>query len=266
MPSVERIAPSRNSLTTSDPAEIQQLWEHFFQRLVELIRKQSQSVSGSLANETGTLQDLLDSLNRAVECGRFPQLCDRNSLWRFLLIITALNVPDLKAQGKVTLRDAGWPGEESVFAEIVGQEPMPEFAAQLVKQSERLVRRLGNLKLRSIAVWKLQGYTDDQIAAEFGTTSRLVRSRLERIWAIWSEEALGPDYWIGRIVAGDSSALQDLWQCYFRRLVKLARSLRVADAEEVASDAFVGFWQYVIKGQCAQVHSIWALLALFTRH
>jgi len=49
--------------------------------------------------------------------------------------------------------------------------------------------------------------------------------------------------WLGRLVAGDPSAAQQLWQRYFHRLVGLARQKlrdtprRVADEEDVALSA-----------------------------
>jgi DNA-directed RNA polymerase specialized sigma24 family protein len=71
----------------------------------------------------------------------------------------------------------------------VGNEPTPELAAQLVEQYQILLERLGDDKLRQIAVWKLEGWTNGEIAGKLNCSRRTVIRKLETIRLIWSEEA-----------------------------------------------------------------------------
>ena len=65
-------------------------------------------------------------------------------------------------------------------------EPTPEFAAMVVEESGRLLDVLGNDGLRQVALWRLEGYTGDDIAARLGCTRRTVVRRLGLIREIWS--------------------------------------------------------------------------------
>ena len=49
----------------------------------------------------------------------------------------------------------------------------------------RLLGRLGDDALRSVALWKLEGYTNAEIAARLDCTVRTVERKLERIRAYW---------------------------------------------------------------------------------
>jgi RNA polymerase sigma factor (sigma-70 family) len=76
---------------------------------------------------------------------------------------------------------------------------------------------------------------------------------------------------------GDRPAMQRLWELYFQPLVRLARRrlhparCRVADAEDVALDAFLEFCEHLARPDAdrrfPRLHSrehLWRLLACFT--
>jgi ECF sigma factor len=69
--------------------------------------------------------------------------------------------------------------------EIVGREPSPEFAAQLDEQYRLLLDRLADDGLRQIAVWKMEGDSNDEIARRLGCGLRTVERKLGVIRAIW---------------------------------------------------------------------------------
>src|SRR5580700_9424491 len=75
-------------LQEGDPAAAQQLWERYFQRLVELARKRLRDGPRREAAEDVALS-AFDSFCRSAAKGRFPQLSDRDGLWRLLVVITA---------------------------------------------------------------------------------------------------------------------------------------------------------------------------------
>jgi DNA-directed RNA polymerase specialized sigma24 family protein len=72
---------------------------------------------------------------------------------------------------------------------VVGDEPTPEFAAQAAEEYRRLLERLGDDQLRSIAVWKMEGYTNEEIAARLGCAVATVERRLHLIRKIWEGDA-----------------------------------------------------------------------------
>ena len=70
----------------------------------------------------------------------------------------------------------------------MGDEPTPEFAAQVAEQYQRLLDLLGDESLCRVAVWKMEGLTNDEVAEQLGCSRRTVARKLDTIRIIWSEE------------------------------------------------------------------------------
>jgi DNA-directed RNA polymerase specialized sigma24 family protein len=160
-----------------------------------LARKRLGGRQLGIADEEDVALSALNSVCRNAREGRFPQLNDSDGLWRLLVVITgrkALRL--LRDQGRLkrgggALADhAEADGFEQSVEEIVGNEPTPEFAAQLAEQYEYL---LGLLKQdqRSIALAKLEGLTNPQIAKLLNRPLRTVERKLQLIRAIWERAA-----------------------------------------------------------------------------
>ena len=73
--------------------------------------------------------------------------------------------------------------------EVIGPEPTPELAAQMVEECRRLLGRLGDDTLRSVALWKMEGQTNREIAASLGCIEQTVERKLRRIRGLWAQEA-----------------------------------------------------------------------------
>jgi len=69
---------------------------------------------------------------------------------------------------------------------LLGREPTPAFAAQVAEQCRRLVESLGDGDLRTIAVWKMEGYTTEEIAAKLRRAPRTVERKLDLIRQRWT--------------------------------------------------------------------------------
>jgi DNA-directed RNA polymerase specialized sigma24 family protein len=69
-----------------------------------------------------------------------------------------------------------------------GDEPTPELAAQLAEEYQRLMEQLGDSTLQDVATWKLEGYTDDEIAVRLVCVTRTVERELARIHRMWGRE------------------------------------------------------------------------------
>ena len=56
-------------------------------------------------------------------------------------------------------------------------------------ETAHLLDRLGDAALRQIALWRMEGYTSDEIADRLGCARRTVARRLDLIRQIWGAEA-----------------------------------------------------------------------------
>jgi RNA polymerase sigma factor (sigma-70 family) len=183
-------------LQAGDPAAAQQLWERYFRRLVGLARKRLRGSPRRGVDEEDVALSAFDSFCRHAEQGRFPQLADRDSLWRLLVVMTSRKSAHLlrdegrqKRGGGVTpVSGPAGDDDEPVLAQVLSREPTPEFAAQVTEEYERLLRRLGDRELESVALWRMEGYTVEEIAARLGCVPRSVKRKLQLIRGIWEKE------------------------------------------------------------------------------
>jgi DNA-directed RNA polymerase specialized sigma24 family protein len=83
--------------------------------------------------------------------------------------------------------DAG--GTETYgFDQLIGDDPTPEFLTILADEHQRRMNLLENDILRQIALWKMEGYTNEEIADRLKVTCRSVERKLRRIREAWAEE------------------------------------------------------------------------------
>ena len=188
------------ALKGGDAAAAQPLWERYHRQLISLARRKLESSRRRGADEEDVVQNAFHSFFHGVAAGRFPQLNDRDNLWRLLVVITARKALDqlahehTKRQGGGTVQGESriFPGaadwDDSAIEQIVGAEPTPEFAAQVAEQYRRLLDLLGDETLRQVAVAKMEGLTNDEIAERLDCSRRTVARKLDTIRIIWSKE------------------------------------------------------------------------------
>jgi DNA-directed RNA polymerase specialized sigma24 family protein len=184
-----------------DVAAAQPLWERYFARMVDLARGRlrARGLRGrdAASDEEDAALSAFDSLFAGLARGQFPQLADRDDLWRLLVVITTRKV---SAQARRQLRqkrgagqvqaasDLAEPGsDDDVLARAVSAEPTPEFAVMLAEEYRRLLDRLDDDVLRKVAIFRMEGFTTDAIAEQLGCTRRTVARQLALIRRILAE-------------------------------------------------------------------------------
>ena len=176
-------------LQAGDPAAAQQLWERYFQRLVRLARQKLQGTPRRAADEEDVALSAFDSFCRNAGRGRFPQLADREDLWRLLAVLTARKAAHLRRDEGRQKRGGGTaPAEEAGLEHLLGREPTPAFAAEVAEACQRLLACLGDRRLACVARWKMEGYTTEEIARKLGCAPRSVKRKVQLIRSLWKKE------------------------------------------------------------------------------
>src|SRR5262249_20340912 len=145
-------------LQADDAGAAQKLWERYFQRLVGLARKKLQDAPRGAADEEDVALSAFASFCRNASGGKFPQLTDRDDLWRLLVTITARKAFHLRRDEGRQKRGGGdvlslgqvcgpASGAPSVLEQLVDREPTPDFAALVAEESRRLLHCLGDDQL-----------------------------------------------------------------------------------------------------------------------
>ena len=199
MPSENSDASWIGQLKAGDPAAAQALWQRYYTRLIHFAQKKLRTAPRRAADEEDVVLSAINSFCQGAAQGKFPQLADRNDLWRLLVTVTARKAFRQLRDARRQKRGGGKVRGESVLLaadvsgqggidQVVGPEPTPAFAAELTEEFQRLLDRLGDETLRQVAVLKMQGYTNKEIAQELGCALRSVERKLRGIRTIWAGE------------------------------------------------------------------------------
>jgi DNA-directed RNA polymerase specialized sigma24 family protein len=189
-------------LTSGDRDEAaRRLWQVYFERLVRLARDRLASRPKLAADAEDVALSAFDSFIRAAEAGRFPRLEDRDDLWQVLLVLTARKAGKLVRREEAARRGEG---KVKVFSEMAGvdstcspeegapgHEPDPAEAAAMAETCERLLEQLQDEELCRVAVWKLEGYGNAEIAERLKRSVGTVERKLRLIRRIWEDEGAG---------------------------------------------------------------------------
>jgi DNA-directed RNA polymerase specialized sigma24 family protein len=185
-------------LKAGDAEAARPLWETYFHRLVELARRKLGDRPRAVADEEDAALSAFDSFCRRAREGRFPDLNDRTDLWQVLFMLTARKAVNLlrgearakRGGGQVRHASALAAADDAdAFAEVMGAEPTPELAAQVAEECGRLLDGLGDAELRSVAVAKMEGYSNAEIAERLGRSLATVERKLQLIRKTWEKEA-----------------------------------------------------------------------------
>ena len=180
----------------------QGLWERYFARLVRLARMQISEKNRRVSDEEDVALSVFGTFCRAAEEGRFPNLSDRDSLWRLLVKMTARKAVDQnrrlnrlrrgggKVRGESVFGNDPAGNDQQAFAQVIGNEPTPEFTAMMSEQIGLLLDLMDDSELRELAVAKMEGYTNREIATRLKCSERTIERRIKLIRARCNEEFL----------------------------------------------------------------------------
>jgi DNA-directed RNA polymerase specialized sigma24 family protein len=179
-------------------AAARNLWERYFDQLVHLARARLKDLPKGSADEEDVALSAFDSFCQGAADRRFPRLGGRDDLWRLLVTITARKAnaqadreSRRKRGGGRVLDEAALGGESSGaggLAAVVGNEPTPEFAAQIADELRRLLAELRDDPLRQVALLRMEGYRNDEIALRMKCSLRSVERKLDLIRQVWTWE------------------------------------------------------------------------------
>ena len=184
-------------LRDGDESAAEAIWKRFYQRLVTVAARRLGSGRTRVADGEDVALDALDSFCRRVEAGAYPNLNDRDELWRLLLTITENKAFNQIRKEGAEKRGGGNVRGDSVFFcdnesaaggfdRFDGLDPTPEDAAIMEETLGELLAQLTDGQ-RQIAVKKLEGYTNREISDDLNLSVATVERRLRQTRLRWSD-------------------------------------------------------------------------------
>lgn len=188
------------ALKLGNRSAAQPLWQRYYRRLVALARKVLRGARPRFADEEDVVQNAFHSFFRGLGVGRFPRLEGRDGLWRLLVVITCNKaLKQLKHDrrqkrgGDLPAKDASAvnpsKSNDELLLKMADTAPTPDFAAQVAEDCQRLLDLLGDDTLRQVAVWKMEGYGNREIADKLSCSRRTVARKMDAIRFLWADLA-----------------------------------------------------------------------------
>lgn len=180
-----------HGLKAGDSDSAEHIWQQYFEKLTRLARQRLGDLPRRVADEEDLALSALNSVIVGAQSQRFPRLEDRTDLWKLLVVVTSRKVTALQRRhfaGKRPDRNTvhGTEEEAAWFAESLGREPSPEFAAQFADEVRKLLTSLPGEDFRQVALMRMEGYTNREIAARLDWYEVKVERRLRIIRKQWT--------------------------------------------------------------------------------
>lgn len=193
-------------LKAGDHSAATRLWDLFFLRLLAAARGRlaRKGIPTRVTDEDDIAASVFESLFEGAANGRFAEHRTRDDLWRLMLCIARQKVVKHVRRNTALKRGGGDVEGESAFLapdgsvsmngleQVVSEEPTPEFVATLKEENTRLLDLLQDDTLRRVALLRLEGHSDQEIADQLQVSLRTVERKLKLIRERWKNELEPP--------------------------------------------------------------------------
>ena len=189
-----------DDLKAGRPEAAEELWGVYFDRLVGVAKRRLTSAPKRVADEEDVAISVFKSLCAGAADGRFAQHVRRDDLWRLLLHLTRKKAADYVREQTREKRGGGKVRGESVFlnaatgsaagdiAQFVIDEPTPEYLAMMNEEHARLLQLLPDDELRDVAIRRMKGESNEEIAVALSVSTRSVERKLKLIRGSWENQ------------------------------------------------------------------------------
>ncbi|MBT6156243.1 MAG: FHA domain-containing protein [Planctomycetaceae bacterium] len=188
-----------DELKLGNDTATRKIWEYYFESVVDLARRRLGNTPRRAADEEDVALSVFNRLFTGISGGQFPDLSDRDSLWRLLVVMTSRRSIDQIQHDQRQKRGAGMVrgdsallplnGEDSAllgFDQLTGDDPTAEYIAMMAEETSNYLSLLEDENMQQIALWKLEGYTNQEIAEMMSLNVRTIERRLQAIRQCWS--------------------------------------------------------------------------------
>jgi RNA polymerase sigma factor (sigma-70 family) len=162
------------------------LWNHFFPRLVKVAQDRFHADRDPVYGADDAAQSVIHLLYRGATQGRFAQIAGRDELWRLLVTAMRRKVIDRVRHNEAGKR-GGAEAAGELYTDIAAPDPSPETIAIMNESLAGLLAKLRDDTLRRIALRRLEGFTNSEIAKELSVSERTIERKLNLIRSDWEK-------------------------------------------------------------------------------
>jgi hypothetical protein len=190
--SISRWLVDRTRSSQSTSATL--LWQHFGVRLVRVARQQLRSIRDPGYGSEDLALSTFQEFHRRMLEGGYPNLTDRDQLWRLLFTISLNKARNFRRamlrRKRYRLGRCHLPMHPFSCKRSRDDWDSPSAVVAVVEECQSLLRLLDEKdpsgRLRTIAMLRFEGNSKAVIAKKLGSARRTIDARIQWIQAIWN--------------------------------------------------------------------------------
>ncbi len=190
-----------DELKAGQPDAAAALWQRYYERLIQVARQRLGPVPRQAVEDAeDAALSAIHGLFAGAAQGQFQRLTDRVDLWQLLVAITVKKALSqrqwhgrLKRGGNHVIRgedaidNVDDDDEDNALAQASARSRSRNRRPLSRINSRRLLNSLPDPTLQKIALWRMDGLSNVEIAQKMGCVVRTVERKIERIRLIWEE-------------------------------------------------------------------------------
>ena len=166
------------------------LWEFYLERLLSVSKRKLTNFNSGMADEEDVAVTAFHSFVKRIRRGDYSRVNNRDEAWKMLAVIAvrkSINlVRDANCKRRSHTNNAALASNLEVCADKTTLQP--DTVAMISESIEYLLGILDSEELREIAMLKVAGFTNLEIANRLGRSVATVERRLKLIRVTWEEE------------------------------------------------------------------------------
>ncbi|WP_417379107.1 ECF-type sigma factor [Gimesia sp.] len=173
---------------------VQRIWDEFYEKLIRYAETRVKTFPTSTLDAEDIVLSVFESVWAASQQGRFDSVQNRDELWWLLIAMThrkaVTHIRRETAQKRTSLHGKLPVSMNSIenFQAFVSTDRSPEYFVIMEEEYQRALKKLSDDNLKKIAVYKIQGYTHEEICELLDISPATVTRKVRLIRKVWSHE------------------------------------------------------------------------------
>ena len=185
--SITRLIPG---VQRGDEYAIEALWHRYVSRVQGIARPLMVGLPPGAGDEEDVAQSAFRAFFDAAADGRAYKINGRDELWRLLATISRRKAVDRVRRELRNRRGGGVAHSPNELGKLPNGDATPSTMMELQEDLAILLSQLdatGDPKLREIAIRRLEGASNEEIAHQLECTVRSVQRKLQILEKLWTE-------------------------------------------------------------------------------
>lgn len=191
MPELGSVSQWIQGLRNGDRSVACHIWNRYQRRMLVVAHSELGASSRTVSDEEDVAVTAFAAFLRRMEQGAYSSLESRDDLWRLLVKITRTyawqQITFLGRLRRSVVRSRLL-SDNQILQQLACDSPPPDLAVACSETLRVLLEKLEEPELREIAVGRLNGLTNDEIAAKQNRSVRTIERRLDRIRGVWNRQ------------------------------------------------------------------------------